>query len=711
MKRKKKLNKESVAEDWCFVCKDGGLLRICDYGDCLKACHPQCVDKDDSLLENDERWTCDWHRCSVCNKPPTFYCFCCPLAVCSYCFNDAEFAVIRKNKGLCDCCLELAWLIEEKKDADSTGSKVDFYDQGTVEFFFYGYWEEIKKKESLTSEQVILAYNQLKKGSDSHEHDEVKEVTSESDDEFQLHIFDDYTDRCKQIRRRKRMKGQLSAMKRKAKSKKKKFIRRGSEVKDGTSESESDDEFQLDIFDDDTDGCKQIGRRKSMKRQLSVIKRKAKSKKKKFIGWGSEPLLEFLASISKDTSTEMSQYAVMDIIIEYCKKNKLFDPEIQKKINFDARLQTLLGRKSVNRNSIYNLLTPHLADNLELSEDELEFFAENIEEDDLAPRKRQQQSRSNEKSNTKAEVVNFQKSCFASMVPKNIKLLYLRKSLVEELSKQLETFEAKVTGTFLRVKCDPKDHLQKNSHMLVQVIGVQKTSTMNSEIMLQVSNMVKEVPIRKLSDDDFTEEECEDLHQRVKNGKLKRPTVVELEQKARSLHEEITNHWISRELVLLQRRIDRANEKGWRKEFCEYLDSLQLLQKPEEQLLLLREVPEVIADDVDPEPVLENSMIKYEQEQNDGSLESALGRTTETPCCDLKCNGTSCCQNGATNAAGIEAKDACNVDGTKELESVIKYPQDCKYRKQYMRKKKKELQSVVKDLNKFNSVVKDVEKI
>ncbi|PON61854.1 hypothetical protein PanWU01x14_142720 [Parasponia andersonii] len=62
-------------------------------------------------------------------------------------------------------------------------------------------------------------------------------------------------------------------------------------------------------------------------------------------------------------------------------------------------------------------------------------------------------------------------------------------------------------------------------------------------------------------------EECEDLCNRVKNGILKRPTVTELKQKARTLHEDITKHRISSELALLRRRSDHANEKGWRREY------------------------------------------------------------------------------------------------------------------------------------------------
>ncbi|KAJ0034385.1 hypothetical protein Pint_26289 [Pistacia integerrima] len=572
MGRRKKLKKEEIAEDWCFICKDGGSLRICDYRDCLKSYHPDCLGQDDSLLESKDQWACGWHFCYECKKAPKFYCLCCPSAVCGHCLCDSGFAVVRGSKGFCDNCLELVVLIEEKKDVNSNGEKIDFYAEDTIEFYFNGYWQIVKEKEGLTSEHVISAYNLLKKGKnhrspDSYEYDEGEEDIEDFVDESQL-VVSDYDDLG------------------------------------------------------DTADDKKIGKRNRSKRKQSATKRKASSKKREFIGWGSKTLLDFLDSIGKDTTCELSLYDITNIVTQYCKENRLFHPERKKIIICDARLQPLLGRKSVNRNSIYNRLTAHLSEYIDHSEDESNSSLETVDECDSVVEKRTEKLSSVKKSDHKEVAAEVQKSCFASVVPKNIKLVYLRRSLVEDLAKQPETFNAKVIGSFVRVKSDPNDYLQKNSHQLVQVIDIKRTSSLKSEILLQLSNRVKELPISKLSDDDFHEDECEDLRQRVINGLLKRPTVVELDHKARSLHEDITKHWITRELVSLQNRIDRANEKGWRREYpLMYMDSLLLLQTPSEQARLQNEAPQVIPDEVEPEPACEESTEKAEQEHNDDSPE------------------------------------------------------------------------------------------
>nr|CAD1818241.1 unnamed protein product [Ananas comosus var. bracteatus] len=104
-------------------------------------------------------------------------------------------------------------------------------------------------------------------------------------------------------------------------------------------------------------------------------------------------------------------------------------------------------------------------------------------------------------------------------------------------------------------------------YQLGQVNGIKKVTEtykigeLKTDVILCISNMVKDVQISMLSDDDFEEEECEDLRQLVKEGLLERPTVGQLEEKAKSVHADIISHWIDRELVRLQRLIDQANEK------------------------------------------------------------------------------------------------------------------------------------------------------
>ncbi|OMO75088.1 Zinc finger, PHD-type [Corchorus capsularis] len=489
MGRKKKqptIKKEEIAEDYCFICKDGGSIRICDYKNCLKGCHPYCAGKDDSLLETEEDWFCGWHFCLSCRKPAKFHCFCCPAAVCGRCLGDTEFAVVKGKKGFCNTCLGLALLIEDNENINSNGVEVDFNDKETLEFLFKGYWEFVKQKEGLTSKQVHKADRLLRKGQN-----------------YDLQANNDY--------------------------------------------AEDDSDFEDDgdeVIISDNDDLDQVQCRKRKKRASPLTKRKGNAKKMEYLGWASKQLTEFLKSAGKNVMQELSEYDVETIIIQYCNEHKLFHPEKKKKVICDERLRSLLGRKSVNRNGIKKLLTVHFADNLEQSENSVQLSSKEEDDNSSVPCKRKRKTIPDQKFEEKEVALNPRQGYLAAIVSGNIKLVYLKRSLVEELAKHSDTFSGKMMGSFVRVRSDPNDYLQKNPYMLVQVKGncIKMKEEMNSLILLQVSNMVNDVPNSKLSDDDFTEEECEDLNQRMRTGRLKRPTSVELEQKARSLHEDITKH-------------------------------------------------------------------------------------------------------------------------------------------------------------------------
>ncbi|CAN1243584.1 Uncharacterized protein At5g08430 [Linum perenne] len=359
------------------------------------------------------------------------------------------------------------------------------------------------------------------------------------------------------------------------------------------------------------------------------------SKRKQFIGWCSKELFEFLASVGKDTSQQLTEHEVSDIIKRYSAENNLFHPERKKKILCDSKLYKLFSRNSVNSSSMHQPLKKHFADNqsdddLGLAE-ELGWFVADDEQNAEVTCKKQRFSTSEAECQEKEAVPLARKSCFASVTTQNIKLVYLRRNVVEELSKESENFDAKVIGSFVRVKADPYDYSQKNSHLLVQVKGVRRTrqnGDSKDSILVQVSDMMGEIPICKLADENFTEEECQDLRRRVKDGLLKRPVVVEFKEKARILHEAITKDWIQRELVILERLISQANLKGWRKELSEYLERLGKLKNPEEQSRLLQEIPKVVADDEDVEPASEEVCRKDEQEVTE-SQEIAPNEATE----------------------------------------------------------------------------------
>ena len=308
---------------------------------------------------------------------------------------------------------------------------MDFEDESTYEFFFKGYWEHIKMKEGLTRECVCSADNLLKKGKnyrcDSYFHETGKIVENMGESEEESHcLVSDY-----------------------------------------------DDMEEVDEFKPRKRGSKS-------KKKLCGTSRKEKSKKKEFVGWGSKSLLNFLASVNKDTSEPLVEYEVVSIVMDYCKEHKLFDPEKKKRIVCDETLRALFGRKFLLKNSISKLLAAHFAANMEDSVGD-RLWSSSSDDTDVNYKRRKLPDSPRQTQETK-ESFDVRKSSFAMVNTENIKLVYLSRSLVEELSKQPESFDKKVVGSFIRVKCNPNDYLQKNSHQLLQVKGDFSTNLLGGQV-------------------------------------------------------------------------------------------------------------------------------------------------------------------------------------------------------------------------------------
>ncbi|XP_057809204.1 uncharacterized protein At5g08430-like [Salvia miltiorrhiza] len=605
-KKKTVINKEEDSEDWCFVCKDGGALRICDHKECLKSYHPSCVEKDDSFLESESRWNCDWHTCSICRKSSNLHCYTCPTAVCRRCLPRAEFFKVKGQYGFCKLCLHDAILIEEKKDYDSDGNKMDFRDRETREGLFMEYYHIIKEDEGLEPQDLYAA----KKGK------KTKKLPESSSEEYE----------------------------------------------------EEEEEDEISDYDDaeHVKKCRRTCSQKKSGRKNSGMKTPMRSSKDDFIGWGSRSLIDFLSSIGKRTDKKLSQQDVTSIVNTYVKENNLLHPEKRKMILCDARLQSLFRKKQTNKNKVYDLLEVHFAENYDESEkDELGYDSEDDDSGILDVCKNQRKLNTVRKSPKEELANNVPFGCFASIVVENVKLVYLRRSLLLELLKQPKSFAEKVVGCFIRVKSDPYDYCSRNSHQLIRVRGVRNVSVgqsnMEAEAILLISAIRKEISMSQLSDDDFSEEECEDLRRKVLAGQLERPTVEDLQQKANNLHVDLTKHWITKELALLQNRIDKANEKGWRRELFEYLEKKTRLQTPSEVSKLLESVPKVIPD-------------PHELHLNSEDIVNDMSTEKDSPKSILRCNSSVTNYGWQDDNESEEKTRHCNASPPARKQSIFGGP-------------------------------------
>ncbi|VAH07587.1 unnamed protein product [Triticum turgidum subsp. durum] len=383
----------------------------------------------------------------------------------------------------------------------SAAERVDFSDRSTVEFLFKEYWEIIIKKEGLTLDNLQEAYASLNDGPDQMSDSEnFPKVQDSSDDDFL---------------------------------------------------GNSDGGDAEPICPSNLNGTSN---------KVKPFLKHAKSKKNVYVGWGSKELIGFLESIGKDTSKSLDQFGAAEVVKEYIRQKDLSQKDKKKHVICDEKLKKLFRKSKIKYNKIYSLLERHIAAN-DTSEDET--FASSEDNSDSCMKKRTRTMTSGSGFTTLKGTSEINKRCFASLVCDNIKLIYLKKSLVVDLLKQPEAFENKVIGCFVRVKNDPKDysyHKPKAFYQIGQLLFADER---------YATGIRKSSEEYKVKDKD----ECEDFRLFVQKENSKRLTVAELEEKARSVHRDIVTHnvneialspfqWIDKELKRLDNLIELANEKG-----------------------------------------------------------------------------------------------------------------------------------------------------
>ncbi|KAJ7968177.1 Zinc finger CCCH domain-containing protein 19 [Quillaja saponaria] len=555
--------KKKTEEDVCFICFDGGELVLCDRRGCSKAYHPACVNRDEAFFQAKGRWNCGWHLCSICEKSAYYMCYTCTFSLCKGCIKDAVILCVRGNKGFCETCMRTVTLIEKNEQGNKDMRQVDFNDKSSWEYLFKDYWTDLKRKLSLTNDELAQAKNPWK-GS------EMLPDKQESADELYLANNDRGSD--------SESPAENMAISNSKRGKAKKRLK--SRPKKGNSQNMVT----------------------SISAEGPSVDRSSE--------WASKELLEFVRHMRNGDKSVLSQFDVQALLLEYIKINKLRDPRRKSQIICDSRLQNLFGKPRVGHFEMLKLLESHfLVKEDSLSEDHqgsvVDTEASHVEGDGntdalvkTGKDKRRQMRKKGDRRGLQSNIDDY-----AAIDIHNINLIYLRRNLLEDLIEDKENFHDKVVGSFVRIRISGSGQKQ-DLYRLVQVVGTcraaepYKVGKKMTDIMLEILNLNKTEVISSdiISNQEFTEDECKRLRQSIKCGLINRLTVGDIQEKAMTLQAVRVKDWLETETMRLCHLRDRASEKGRRKELRECVEKLQILKTPEERQRRLEEIPEVHAD-------------------------------------------------------------------------------------------------------------------
>ncbi|KAJ9189662.1 hypothetical protein P3X46_000927 [Hevea brasiliensis] len=195
------------------------------------------------------------------------------------------------------------------------------------------------------------------------------------------------------------------------------------------------------------------------------------------VQWASKELLEFVMHMKNGDKSVCSQFDVQALLLEYIKRNKLRDPRRKSQIICDSRLEKLFGKPHVGHFEMLKLLETHFLLKEDSQADDLQGSVVDTEtnqleadgnSDGLKKASKDKKRRSRKKGYGRGLQSNLDD--YAAIDTYNINLIYLRRSLLENLIDDTETFHDKVVGSFVRIRISGSAQKQ-DLYRLVQVVG------------------------------------------------------------------------------------------------------------------------------------------------------------------------------------------------------------------------------------------------
>ena len=197
--------------------------------------------------------------------------------------------------------------------------------------------------------------------------------------------------------------------------------------------------------------------------------------------WATKELLDFVSHVKNGDMSVLSQFDVQSLLLEYIKRNDLRDPHEKSHIFCDSRLIKLFGKERVGHFEMLKLLEYHFLVKEKSPVDETTVMgvsnagggqveaAGNSDSQLVTGSDRRRKTR--KKIDERGPQINCNPEEYAAIDVHNISLLYLKRSLMENLMNDAGKFHEKVVGSFVRIRISGGDKKQ-DMYRLVQVVGI-----------------------------------------------------------------------------------------------------------------------------------------------------------------------------------------------------------------------------------------------